>query len=99
MKKIIYYHMGRKTQEKTIIYEKEVYKAELYDNSWSVIIMPNNILIDNYHDKKPHIHPNSEKHEEEHPIKSKTVDETYFNVIKHIDKNKGLNLKKLIKEL
>lgn len=91
--------MERKIQEKTILYEKEVYKTELHPNKWSVIIMPNNIIIDNYHDKIPHIHPNPEEHIEQYPIKSKTLNECYFRVINHIHKYEGLNKKKLIEGL
>ena len=39
--------MTRKTQNKTIIGDKILYKV-ITPNGWSIIIMPDNILIDNY---------------------------------------------------
>ncbi|MDR1819718.1 MAG: hypothetical protein LBR15_05660 [Methanobrevibacter sp.] len=45
--------------------------------------MPDNIVIDNYHNKEPHIHPNLENHREQCPTKSKTLEECYYRVIEH----------------
>lgn len=53
--------MTRKTQNKTIIGDKILYKV-ITPNGWSIIIMPDNILIDNYHVNKAHIHPDPKNH-------------------------------------
>ncbi|KZX11944.1 hypothetical protein [Methanobrevibacter filiformis] len=61
--------------------------------------MPDNILIDDYHLEKAHIHPNSDKHYMKEEI-NETDLITVFNIVhNHIDNNKGLKLNKLIKEL
>lgn len=91
--------MERKKQNKNKYYGKDVYKTELLPDNWSVIIMPDNIIMDNYHNKEPHIHPNPEKHEEQYSIQAKTMEECYNKLIEHLHRNEGLNLKKLIKEL
>ncbi|GAA5818824.1 MAG: conserved hypothetical protein [Methanobrevibacter sp. CfCl-M3] len=91
--------MERKRQEKAVLYEKEVYKTELLPDKWSIIIMPDNIVIDNYHNKEPHIHPNPENHREQYPTKSKTLEECYYRVIEHLHKYERLNKKELINDL
>lgn len=53
--------MTRKRQNKTTICDKILYKVKT-PNGWSIIIMPDNILIDNYHVNKAHIHPDSNNH-------------------------------------
>ncbi|MBQ2654236.1 MAG: hypothetical protein IJF83_11815 [Methanobrevibacter sp.] len=53
--------MSRKTQNKIMMGDKLIYSANT-PNGWSIIIMPDNILIDNYHINKVHIHPKPEEH-------------------------------------
>ena len=53
--------MSRKKQNKSSIGDKILYKVKT-PNGWSIIIMPDNILIDNYHGGKAHIHPNPQNH-------------------------------------
>lgn len=53
--------MSRKTQNKIKLGDKLIYSANT-PNGWSIVIMPDNILIDNYHINKAHIHPKPEKH-------------------------------------
>lgn len=74
------------------IYNKKVY-CKNTKKGWSVVIMPDNILIDNYHHGYPHIHPEREE------IITKTLEETKNKILAHIELNKGLNLNKLRKEL
>ncbi len=40
--------MTRKIQNKHMIGDKLIYTAKT-PNGWSIVIMPDNILIDNYH--------------------------------------------------
>ncbi|WP_405290296.1 hypothetical protein [Methanobrevibacter sp.] len=53
--------MTRKKQNKIPIGDKILYKVKT-PNGWSIIIMPDNILIDNYHVGKAHIHPFPQNH-------------------------------------
>ena len=53
--------MTRKKQNQISIGDKILYKVKT-PNGWSIIIMPDNILIDNYHVGKAHIHPDSQNH-------------------------------------
>lgn len=53
--------MARKKQNKSSVGDKILYKVKT-PNGWSIIIMPDNILIDNYHVGKAHIHPDSQNH-------------------------------------
>ena len=73
-------------------YNKKVY-GSFNKKGWSVVIMPDDILIDNYHHGYPHIHPDREE------IKTKTLNDTLTVVLRHLEKNKGINLSKLRKEL
>jgi hypothetical protein len=61
--------------------------------------MPDNIVIDNYHDKGVHVYPYSGKHEEEIKINTENKIEVYKKVIDYIEENEGLQLEKLILEL
>ena len=51
--------MTRKKQNQIPIGDKILYKVKT-PNGWSIIIMPDNILIDNYYVGKAHIHPDSQ---------------------------------------
>ena len=53
--------MLRKIQNKMAVGDKIIYHAET-PHGWSIVIMPDNILIDNYHIGKAHIHPNPDNH-------------------------------------
>ena len=76
--------MSRKIQNKTIVKDWIIYHAKT-PNVWSIVIMPDNILIDNYHLGYPHIHPNPENHETKIQIKdqdSEKIKETIFDYIR-----------------
>jgi len=73
-------------------YNKKVY-GSFNKKGFSVVIMSDDILIDNYHNGYPHIHPDREE------IKTKTLNDTLTVVLRHLEKNKGINLSKLRKEL
>jgi hypothetical protein len=55
---------------------------------WSVVVMPDELLIDNYHHGYPHIHPDREK------IKVDTLEEALAIVLNHIENNR-IKLKKI----
>ena len=61
--------------------------------------MNDNVVIDNYHNKGGHIHPDPENHPYEIKIKHNTLENNTEIVKKHIKKNKGFKLEKLIEEL
>ena len=90
--------MIKRNQDQVHIYGKIVYKAET-TTGWAVMIMPDEILIDNYHHGYTHIHPNPSKHDFKEKIKDNTHEKIYAIVCHHIEKNESLILKNLIKEL
>jgi hypothetical protein len=90
--------MERKDQKNIKIHGKIIYNVQFGD-SWSVVIMPDNILIDNYHSDKVHIHPDPLKHYKKIYVANNDLDTVYSVVHNHIDINKGLLLEDLIKEL
>lgn len=53
--------MPRKLQRKYQVNNKIVYHANTH-LGWSIVIMPDNVLIDNYQTHIAHIHPNPKKH-------------------------------------
>ncbi|MDR0912476.1 MAG: hypothetical protein LBM96_07755, partial [Methanobrevibacter sp.] len=77
---------SRKTQEKYTIYDKDIYIVYLMPKKWSVIIMPENIIIDNHHVTYPHIHHNPKKHYQKTKINLEDPVEVHEKVIKHIEK-------------
>lgn len=77
--RIIYY-------DKQLIFQKS-------KRGWAVVIMPDNILIDNYEHGYLHIHPNRDE------IKTNSMEEV-LNIVKlHIEINKKVDFKKLKEEL
>ena len=90
--------MLRKKQSSILINGKTVYKAET-PQGWAIVIMPDNILIDNYHIDKTHIHPNPEKHIIKEEIEEDNPKKVYETVLRHLYENDELDLDKLKKEL
>lgn len=90
--------MLRKKQSPILVNGKTVYKAET-PQGWAIAIMPDNILIDNYHIDKTHIHPNPKKHIIKEEISEDNPEKVYETVLKHLYENNGLNLEKLKREL
>ncbi|KZX12050.1 hypothetical protein [Methanobrevibacter curvatus] len=66
---------------------------------WSLIIMPDKIILDNYHNKGGHIHPEPKEHKKEIKIKHDTQNENLNVLINHIKENNELMIKELIEEL
>ena len=74
-------------------------KKILISNSqrgWAIVIRPDNIRIDNYR-IEPHIHFHT--HGKHYPIKFREIETVGLIIDLHIEKNKGINKEKLIKEL
>jgi len=69
--------MKNKDQITIELHGKLLYKVK-YKINWSIVIIPDNILIDDYHGKGGHIHTDPKKHEIQEPIKSN--DETVKNL-------------------
>jgi hypothetical protein len=84
--------MKIKTSSKIIIYGKEIH-LNISPKGWSIVIMPDNILIDNFHHGYTHIHPDRKE------IITETQEDTLKKVLEHLHENKGINLEKLEKEL
>lgn len=60
---------------------------------WSIVVMPDNLLIDNFHHGYPHIHPQREKIAYDDP-------EIVFQIVTdHIQRENSINFEKLKKEL
>lgn len=72
--------MSRKLQNKIIVGDKIIYNAKT-PNGWSIVIMPDSILIDNYHTNKAHIHPNPKNHTYKVELGKQNQDEI-FEIIK-----------------
>lgn len=88
----------RKTQTKYVFPNNIIYHANT-KLGWSIIIEPDNIIIDNYHINKAHIHYNPEKHYLKKTIKEEDQKIILDIVIKHITRNDGLILNELKEEL
>ena len=91
--------MSRKAQNKTMIKEWIIYHA-MTPNGWSIVIMPENILIDNYHLGYPHIHPNPQNHEIKIRIneqESEKIKELIFDYLRFAKKFDIEELMELIK--
>ena len=84
--------MKEKHMEVVEIYNKFVYK-NISPKGWAIAIMPDKILIDNFHHGFAHIHPDRKE------IITDNLEDTYLLVFKHIKENKGVNFDVLRKEL
>jgi hypothetical protein len=84
--------MKKNTQNVIELYDKFVYSNNTL-KGWSIVIMPDKILIDNFHHGHAHIHPDRKE------IKTKSLNDTFKIVIEHINNNKGVKYDKLREEL
>ena len=87
-----------KTQTVLHIQGKAIYIVKA-TGGWSLMIMPDEILLDNYHNKGAHIHPEPEEHKKEIKIRFNTQSENLNIIVNHINQNKKVIIKELIKEL
>jgi hypothetical protein len=77
------------------LHDKTIYHRKS-KRGWTIVIMPDNVRIDNFHGFS-HMHMEIQgKHE---PIKYDSFETVINVVIDHIGRNKGLNKKKLRLEL
>lgn len=65
------------------------------EDLWAINILPDDILIDNYHGY-PHIHINKNR---KMKISIQNLDKIFFKIINHINMRKGLDKYKLLDEL
>jgi len=79
----------RKTQESFRIHDNIVYHANTH-LGWSIVIMPENIIIDNYHVKNAHIHPSPKKHYIKIFIDNQNQYKILEIVLLHLDTNNGM---------
>lgn len=84
--------MKANTNRDIYLYEKRIIFQETV-RGWSIVIMPDNILLDNYDHGSPHIHQDKSE------IRTKTLYETLFVVKSHIEKYKKIELDLLREEL
>lgn len=96
--KNIYLYMPRKVQSKYHINDKIVYHANTH-LGWSIVIMPDNVLIDNYHTNIAHIHPNPKKHFIKNNLNEQDQYKILEIVLLHLDVNNGLILELLEEEV
>lgn len=93
--------MSRKIQNKTMINDWIIYHA-ITSNGWSIVILPENILIDNYPLGYPHIHPDPQNHEIKLQIKeqnSEKIKELIFDYLRFAKKFDVEELIEMIKWL
>ena len=90
--------MTRKTQNKTSVGDKILYKVKT-PNGWSIIIMPDNILIDNYHVNKAHIHPNPQNHAHRVELSLQDCEEIYDIIKDYLNISKKFDVEELMEML
>lgn len=90
--------MKRKNQTIIHLLNYSLYKV-ITPNGWSIVIMDDNILFDNYHERGVHVHYNPHNHKDWIKIKEYSVDELFLIIKTHIINNGKLDLEKLLKEV
>ena len=94
----IIFVMKRKNQTIIHLLNYSLYKV-ITSNGWSIVIMDDNILFDNYHERGVHVHYNPHNHKDWIKIKEYSVDELFLIIKTHIINNGKLNLEKLLQEV
>jgi len=84
--------MKEKDQKIIKLHDRDIYYINTL-KGWSIVIMPDNILIDNFNHGYAHIHPDRKE------IITKDLYSTLIVVLKHIEKYKSVKYNKLRKEL
>ena len=90
--------MLRKIQNKMSVGDKIIYHAET-PNGWSIVIMPDNILIDNYHLGKAHIHPDPSNHSYKVELGRKNPNEIKEIIFDYLEICNGFKLEELMEML
>ena len=84
--------MNKKSQKVIKILDYSLYKV-ITPNGWSIVIMDDNILFDNYHSKGVHVHYNPKNHKDWLKIQEYSVDELFLIIKNHIKNNNKLKQK------
>ena len=84
--------MKEQNQNVFELHNKTIYVKRSF-KGWSIVIMPDKILIDNFHHGYAHIHPDRVE------INTQDLETTLIKVLTHINSNMGLDYEKLRKDL
>ena len=90
--------MRRKKQDKNQIGDKILYKVKT-PNGWSIIIMPDNILIDNYHVGKAHIHPDPQYHAHRVELSMQDCEKIYELIKNYLNVSNDFDIEALMEML
>jgi len=87
--------MKEQERDKIVYMDKHIHIARS-KRGWGITILPDGIRLDNFHGFS-HIHLTLDG--DHHHIKYDNADEIIVFLLNHIDKNKGIDIEKLKKEL
>ena len=90
--------MTRKKQNQIPIGDKILYKVKT-PNGWSIIIMPNNILIDNYYVGKAHIHPDPQNHTYRVELSLQNCEKIYEMIKDYLNVTNNFDIEELMEML
>ena len=90
--------MTRKKQNQISIGDKILYKVKT-PNGWSIIIMPDNILIDNYHVGKAHIHPDHQNHTYRVELSLQDCEKIYELIKNYLNVTNNFDIEELMEML
>lgn len=90
--------MSGEKQNKTTAGDKIIYKVKT-PNWWSIIIMPDNILIDNYHVGKAHIHPDPQYHAYRVELSLQDCEKIYELIIDCLNVSNEFDIEELMEML
>ena len=90
--------MTRKKQNQIPIGDKILYKVKT-PNGWSIIIMPDNILIDNYHVGKAHIHPDPQNHNYRVELSIQDCEKIYELIKDYLNVTNNFDIEELMEML
>ena len=78
--------------------DKLIYTANT-PNGWSIVIMPDNILIDNYHIGNVHIHPKPKNHVYKVEINQQDMSKILETIKDYLNASNILDVKELMEIL
>lgn len=87
--------MIRKKQNKASIGDKILYKVKT-PKGWSIIIMPDNILIDNYHVGRAHIHPDPQNYAYSVELSMQDCEKIYELIKDYLNVSKNFDIEELM---
>jgi len=90
--------MTRKKQNQIPIGDKILYKVKT-PNGWSIIIMPDNILIDNYYVGKAHIHPDPQNHTYRVELSLRDCEKIYEMIKDYLNVTNNFDIEELMEML